>query len=183
MFCPRPTLTLHFHAMKRLLLAFLITSTTAFADTSFPGVTSIMSLKEFHAAGLDKLSPEQLKALDGAIMRHFEGAVKTAAKQEANKIASETIALEEERSLLQRFGLPSLSLTQDWRNKPALTGRVTRWVGGNSFQLENGQIWEGGEPIVYELVDKEIEISPRPNGQFALVVDGKNTTIRIRRVK
>jgi len=161
----------------------VVATTAAFADTSFPGVTSIMSLKEFHAAGLDKLSPEQLKALDGAILRHFEGAVKTAAKQEANKIASETIALDEERSLLQRFGLPSISLSQDWRNKPALTGRVTRWVGGNSFQLENGQIWEGAEPIVYELVGKEIEISPRPNEQFALIVDGKNTTLRIRRVK
>ena len=98
--------------MKRLLLAFLITSTATFADTSFPGVTSIMSLKEFHAAGLDKLTPEQLKALDGAILRHFEGAVQTAAKQEANKIASETIALEEERSLLQRFGLPSISVSR-----------------------------------------------------------------------
>jgi len=169
--------------MKRLLLAFLITSTTAFADTGFPGVTSIMSLKEFHAAGLDKLSPEQLKSLDSAILRHFEGAVQTAAKQEADKLASESYALEEERSLLQRFGLPSISLSQDWRNKTALTGRVTRWIGGNSFQLENGQIWEGGEPIVYELVDRVIEISPRPNGQFALVVDGKNTTIRIHRVK
>ncbi len=169
--------------MKRLLLAFLITSTAAFAETSFPGVTSIMSLKEFHAAGLDKLTPEQLKALDGAIMRHFEGAVKTAVKKEANKIAQDTIALEEERTLLQRFGLPSISLAQDWRSKPGLTGRVTRWVGGNSFQLENGQIWEGSEPIVYELVDKEIEISPRPNGQYALIVDGKNTTIRIHRVK
>lgn len=169
--------------MKRLLLAFLITSTAAFADTSFPGVTSIMSLQEFHTAGLDKLTPEQLKALDSAILRHFDGAVKSAAKQEATKLASESYALEEERSLLQRFGLPSLSLSQDWRSKPVLTGRVTRWVGGNSFQLENGQIWEGGEPIVYELVDRVIEISPRPNGTFALVVDGKNTTIRIHRVK
>lgn len=183
MFCLSPTLPPQYTAMKRLLLAFLITSTAAFAETSFPGVTTIMSLKEFHSAGLDKLTPEQLKALDSAILRHFEGVVKTAAKQEASKLASESYALEEERSFLQRFGLPSLSLSQDWRSKPVLTGKVTRWIGGNSFQLENGQIWEGGEPIVYELVGREIQITPRPNGTFSLVLDGKNTTIRIHRVK
>ena len=168
--------------MKRLLLAFLIISTAAFAENSFPGIQSIMSLREFHDAGLDKLTPAQLKALDLAIKGHYDTAVKTAVTQKADKIAQENFALEEERSLLQRFGLP-LSLSQDWRDKPSLTGVVTRWVGGNKFQLENGQIWEGGEPIPYELVNKTIEISPRPNGQFALIVDGKNTTIRIFRRK
>ena len=34
-----------------------------------------------------------------------------------------------------------------------------------------------------ELSGREIEIQPRPNGGFALVVDGKNTTMRVVRVK
>lgn len=169
--------------MKRLLLAFLITTTAAFAESSFPGIQSIMTLQEFHDAGLDKLTPAQLKALDGAIIKHYDGVIKAAASQEANQLAEEAFAIQQERSLLERFGLPDISFSDDWRSKPALTGTVTRWVGGNSFQLDNGQIWEGNEPIRYELKNKEIAIEHRPHGQFALIVEGKNTTIRVRRVK
>jgi len=167
--------------MKRLLLAFLITSTAALAENSFPGIQSIMTLQQFHDAGLDKLTPAQLTALDNAIKSHYDTAVKTAVVEKA-KVTQDDFAREEERTLLERFGLP-LSLSQDWREKPSLSGTVTRWVGGNSFKMDNGQIWEGTEPITYELVDRNIEIAPRPNGQFALIVDGKNTTIRVRRVK
>ena len=170
-------------SMKRLLLAFLITTTAGFAESSFPGISSIMTLQEFHDAGLDKLSPDQLKTLDKAIVRHYAGAVKTAAGKQATQLADKAFALKEERSLLQRFGLPDISFSDDWRSKPALTGTFVRWVGGNSFQLDNGQIWKGVEPIRYELKNRDISTAHRPHGQFALIVDGKNTTIRIIRVK
>lgn len=169
--------------MKRLLLAFIITTTAVFAESPFPGVASILSLQEFHDAGLDKLSPEQLKILDKAIVDHYADVVKTAATKQGNQIAQQSMEQERERNLLQRFGLPSISFSQDWRNKPSLTGIVTNWVGGNSFKMDNGQIWEGTEPITVELLNRSVEIAPRPSEQFALIVDGKNTTIRVRRVK
>jgi len=169
--------------MNRFLLAFLITATAAFADQGFPGLKDIMSPEEYKEAGLNRLTPQQLGALEAVIARHYLNTVETTAAAEANQIATSSIAKQTSKSILQRFGLPDISFSQDWKEKAGLSGKVTGWVGGNSFKLDNGQIWEGQEPIPFELVDRQVEISPRPNGQFALVVEGKNTTIRVRRVK
>ena len=170
--------------MKRFLLALalLAPAAAASAQNSFPGIESIMSLDEFHKAGLDGLNPAQLAVLNEAIQRHLDGAVKTEVAKQADDIRK-TAAEEERRSLLARFGLPVISFEQEWKTDPALEATVTNWVGGHSFKLDNGQVWEGVEPITYELKGKSIRIVPRPNGQFALEIDGKNTTIRIRRVK
>ncbi|MEZ5413028.1 MAG: hypothetical protein R3F03_01825 [Opitutaceae bacterium] len=168
--------------MKRLLLAFALTATLATAQTNFPGIESIMTLEEFRNAGLDKLSAAEIAVLNGAITKHFEGAIKTEVAKQSDEIRK-TAAQEERRSILARFGLPEIDLNQDWKSDPALTATVTNWVGGNSFKLDNGQVWEGTEPITYELKGKTIRILPRPGGHFSLEVDGKNTTIRIRRVK
>jgi hypothetical protein len=86
-----------------------------------------------------------------------------------------------ESSFLSRFGLPDFS--GDWRDQPGIKGRVLGWVGGNSFRLDNGQVWQGAEPIPFELVNRDVEIQPRPGGHFALQVEGKNTTVRVVRVK
>ena len=64
-----------------------------------------------------------------------------------------------------------------------LKAHCTGWVGGNSFKLDNGQVWEGLETITFELANRDVEIQPRPAGGFALTVDGKNTTIRVNRIK
>lgn len=189
--------------MKRLLFVLCCLTPLAHAADPFPGLQAIMTAEEFRQAGLYRLSPAQLQAVNEAIVRHYTGAVETAAQQQAEQlaekiaeqkveqiaqqkaeqIAQEKIAQHEQKSLLQRFGLPDLGLSQDWKDEPSLFGRVTGWVGGNSFRMENGQVWEGLEPIPFELVNREIEIAPRPNGMFVLIVDGRNTTIRIRRIK
>jgi hypothetical protein len=169
--------------MNRFLLAFLATATAALAAPAFPGLKAIMSPQEFHRAGLDRLSPDQLGVIDAALIRHYLGTVKAEAAQEADKIVQQTVAHDEKKSMLQRFGLPDISFNQEWKDQAGLKARVTGWVGGNSFKLDNGQVWEGTEPIPYELANREIEIAPRPDHQFALIIEGKNTTVRVRRVK
>jgi hypothetical protein len=91
------------------------------------------------------------------------------------------VAADRKRGVLERFGIPTLN--NDWRSAPALKARATGWVGGNSFALDNGQVWEGTEPIPFEIAGRDIEIQPRPAGAFALSIEGKNTTVRVRRVK
>ncbi len=168
--------------MKRLLLAFLLTGATACASTAFPGIKAIMSPEEQREAGLVELTADQLALIDIAIARHFATAVRTEINHQAAQIAQQ-MREEDRKSLLERFGLPDLSFSQDWKELPGISGRVTGWVGGNSFRLENGQVWQGAEPIPFELVNRQVEIQPRPGGHFALVVEGRNTTIRVVRVK
>ena len=151
----------------------------------FPGLKVIMTADDYARAGLDKLTPDQIGVIDAALIRHFKASVNVAAERKAaEQVAVATtaaVATERKRTGLERFGLPSFS--GDWKNEAVLKARATGWVGGNSFALDNGQVWEGLEPIPFELAGRDVEIQPRPAGAFALSVDGKNTTIRVRRVK
>lgn len=162
--------------MKRYFALLLLAAGVVSAQTPlFPGLKSIMTADEYERSGLAQLSPEQLSFIDAAIMRHLtEHAIATAP---ADPNSEQNIGLNQ----TSRFGLPDFG--PDWRGAPSLKAKCTGWVGGNSFKLDNGQVWEGTEPITYELANRNVEIQPRPGGLFALIVEGKNTTIRIRRVK
>lgn len=165
--------------MKKLsLLLFLAAATTAFGEAYFPGLKVVLTPQEFARAGLDKLSADQLGVIDAAIIRHYVRTIENVAVQNA---APETIENVPEKTWLSRFGLPDTS--GNWRDAAPVKARCTGWVGGNAFRLDNAQVWEGAEPISVELVGKEIEVEPRPGGLYALIVEGKNTTIRVRRVK
>ena len=64
-----------------------------------------------------------------------------------------------------------------------MRGKVVAWETANRFKLDNGQLWEGLEPIPYELVGKNVEITARPAGRFQLMVEGRNTTLRVIRLR
>lgn len=167
--------------MKRILLAFLLAAAPAFAESLFPGIKAIMSPEEQRNAGIDQLTANQLAVIDTAIVRYYASNMKAQINTEATAMAARMRQADQESSFLSRFGLPDIS--GDWRDQPSIKGRVTGWVGGNSFRLDNGQVWQGAEPIPFELVNREVEIAPRPGGHFALQVEGKNTTVRVVRVK
>ena len=157
------------------------------AQDSFPGLKGILSEAEWQRAGLDRLSPDQIGVIDAALIRHHVKGVQqhqtelTAARAAA-PAATEADATSRKKSFLERFGLPK-SNGADWRDIPPLQATVTEWVSANRFKLDNDQVWEGMEPITYELVGKPIEIHARPSDQFALTVDGKNTMLRVKRLR
>ena len=175
----------------RLCLGLLLLcSVIGLRAESFPGLKVVMTAEDYARAGLDKLSPDQLGVIDAALIRHFKAAVSVAAQRlaatdtsspAAAATTAEAVAVDRKRGVLERFGIPTLN--NDWRSAPVLKARATGWVGGNSFALDNGQVWEGTEPIPFEIAGRDIEIQPRPAGAFALSIEGKNTTVRIRRVK
>lgn len=171
--------------MKPLRLAVLILALAqaASAAESFPGLKSVLTPEEWQRARLDRLTADELGVIDAALIRHYKG---TQAVHEAQVVAlRQSVAQVDEdrkRSLLQKFGLPVFGET-DWRDMPPLQAKVVSWAGGNRFKLDNGQVWEGIDPIAYELVNKNIEIQARPMGAYALVVEGTNTTIRVMRIR
>ncbi len=169
--------------MKTLLALFLLTAGAACAQSTFPGIKVIMTPEEFARAGLSALTPDQLGVIDAAIIRHYAHTVAKAVNEQAATISQQAVAEEKKSSWLSHFGISELSREPDWKTTTGLKAHCTGWVGGNSFSLDNGQVWEGLDPITVELANKDIEIQPRPMGAFALVVDGKNTTLRVHRVK
>ena len=178
--------------MKALFIsvALLFAATLANAQAPFPGLKEVMTEMEWKRAGLDRLTPDEIGVIDAAIIRHqrlttsnlqvaiTEARQKTA---EAEAAAAAAATTNRPQGWLERIGLPSGN--PDWRSAPPLKAKVVAWETANRFRLDNGQVWQGLEQITYELMGKDIEIQARPAGQFALVVDGVNTTLRVSRVR
>jgi hypothetical protein len=178
----------------KLLLVPALLATTSLGQETFPGLKSVLTEAEWQRAGLDRLTPDQIGVIDAALMRQQARAIgesKAAAvtQQRALESATPPVAQgdfannpQRPRGWLERFGLPVFS-EDDWRNLPPLKSKVVAWAGGNRFRLENGQLWEGFERIPYELVGREISIHARPGNQYALSVEGNNTTVRVLRLR
>lgn len=173
----------------RFLALFLVCAAPlASAQEDHPGLKSILTMAEWHRAGLDQLTPDQLGVIDAALIRQARAATAArqadlqAARAQTDFGAPSMPGAENKRGLLDRFGLPFFN-DADWQTTPPLRAKVVAWESRNKFRLENGQIWEGFEAIPYELPGMEIEIRARPHGQFALAIDGKSTSLRVIRVR
>ena len=168
-----------------ILLSFL--ASVALADDDFPGLKQVMTPREWAHAGLDQLTPDQVSIIDSALTRHYAHTVEQAAKDataraiKAEQDRAARLAEEGKGSWLDRFGMSDKQ--KDWREAAVLKATVIGWVGDNRFMLSNKQVWEGVDYIPYELKGHNVEIQPRPLGEFALILDGKSTTIRVRRIQ
>lgn len=156
------------------------------AESTFPGLRAILTPAEWERAGLDRLTLDEVGVIDAALIRQHVG---TTGRLQAELVTARaaaaavtTATVEQTKGMLQHFGLPQFD-DAEWRSLPPLQAKVVKWESANRFKLDNGQVWEGFEPITYELVGKSIEIQARPHGQFTLIVDGVNTTLRVMRLR
>jgi len=85
----------------------------------FPGIEKLMSAEEFGRAGLDRLTPEQVRALNDWLVRYTAG--------EAYVVQSTS---EEVRAAVPEFRIEA-------RIVPPFGG----WTGQTLFRLDNGQVW------------------------------------------
>jgi hypothetical protein len=158
------------------LVALALPFSVSAAD-SFPGVQAVLSPDEFARAGLAQLRSDQIAVIDAAIARHYHESVKA----EAVKIAA---ALPPPKSASGHwYDVIKPNFSSDWKTAPALKAKVVAWRGGNRFELDNGQLWEGLQPIPYDLPGAAIEIQPRPLGALVLIFDGHDTAVQLRRVR
>ena len=90
------------------------------AEEAFPGVERLMSAEEFRATGLEKLSTEELEALDSWLIRYTAG--DATVLQETNEAVREA--------------------KRDYTIESRITGDFNGWSGKTYFRLENGQTWQ-----------------------------------------
>ena len=129
-----------------------------------------MTAEEFKAAGLDKLTPEELSSLNAYLGRETAKRVDEVKRAEANAVAG--------------FGG---HITPD--NAPIvsrLIGRFDGWEGKTVFRLENGQIWqqsESGELAGVHMDAPMITIRPSFSGAWWLTAEGRKSQIKVKRIK
>ena len=141
------------------LLALVAVPTTSAEKATFPGVQKLMSEQEYSAAGLDKLSPEEVKSLNQWLIRYTAGEAQVLiTTDEEVKEASKEVEI-----------LSSIV--------PPFKG----WTGSNVFKLENGQVWKQRRrgTLFYDGDDTRVSISRNFMGFYKMthLATGKSVQV------
>lgn len=154
-----------------LLVIAAVAPATVRAQSAPPPLHERMSRADFHAAGLDKLTPDELAHLDTWLRQH--PAVTTAQSGQAAPAP-------------EPAGTPLRK-----PHRTAVTRRVDGvlhgWSGKTVFHLENGQIWRQRGTDSWSagksLDHPKATIKPAAFGSWLLKIDGYNATTRVERVR
>lgn len=135
-----------------------------------------MSAAEFNAAGLNKLSPEELVTLNNWLQGKVAQAANVAVEQ----------AREEGR---QEVIVKSRGFFSFGSNEPieaSLAGEFRGFGKGRQYTLDNGQVWEQTDDTNVSGVRKQgptVRITPGVMNVWYLQIDGLNTRAKVRRTK
>jgi hypothetical protein len=130
----------------------------------FSSLEERMSAADFKAAGLDKLSPQELQFLDSWLRTHEQ--VKT----------------------VSASGQPVFYTDNQPRAKfqTHLVGHFNGWAGHTVFTLDNGEVWKQAESGSYSCPDidnPKVTIKPMILGSWLMYVQGCSQSVRVERVQ
>ena len=154
---------------KALLFALFLSvpyANVALAQTQAPTLEERMSQDEFSSAGLDKLSAEQLKFLNGWIQSKGVSAMGAPVK---HRDGSTDFYADSDRE----------------RIESSIVGAFNGWRGKTRVTLENGQVWEQAEGGMRgdSQNSPKVIIKPMSLGSWLMYVDGCGCDIRVKRIK
>jgi hypothetical protein len=132
-----------------------------------------MSPEEFKAAGLDKLSADELARLNAWLNRTVETASTQAAERATKQIKDDT------RGFFNFGSTEPVVAT--------MTGEFRGYAMGREYTLDNGQVWkqvDGARLAGVRLDSPEVKITPSLVGNsWYLAVKGYNTRAKVQRIK
>ncbi len=134
----------------------------------FSSLEERMSQSEFHAAGLDKLSPDELKTLDEWLRTH--NAVVTTVITTTPSGEPLFYPRDSDRELVES----------------RIDGKFSGWRGHSVFTLENGQEWtqqESGAMDCGSADHPKVKIKPMLLGSWLMYVSSCSNSVRVTRTK
>lgn len=143
-----------------------------------------MSPAEFKAAGLDKLSPAELTALNGWLQGKVAAVAADTREQVREQVREQ--AREEGR---QEVIVKNRGFFDFGSNEPitsTLQGEFRGFGKARRFVLANGQEWEQDDDTVFSgprKTNPTVSITPGIMGVWYMRVDGVNTRAKVRRTK
>ena len=154
------------------LAAALLWPSLAAAQQAKP-IEQDMSAEEFKAAGLNKLTPEELARLNAWLGRRIETAAVQAETLTKNRIEQET-----------RGFLPFSSAEPIVAK---LQGDFRGFQRGREYTLDNGQVWRQVDDAVLvgvRLTNPGVRLTESKLGRvWYMAVDGFNTRAKVERVR
>ena len=170
---------------------FCCTAALAGTPASKPvDVRDLMSVTQFDKAGLNKLSPDELKALNAWLNQYLEShAAATPSHPAVPQAAVVTPApAAVSSSSRANFGADTMRHTESAepnRIESRIAGPFTGWTGDTLFKLENGQVWQQAATGYFtnvELDHPQVVIKKLTFG-YLLTLPGHGETVFVRRVK
>lgn len=175
--------------MKHTIFACVLSLIAVTAAAAAESYLKQLPPERFAAAGLNKLTPEELAQLEQVIAEHEHGAVKTAVattKAEAPKATESKVS--------GPGWLRALVTLQETQEKPEaaeaiesrLVGDYAGWTGKSIFKLENGQIWQqagGGARYDDQRSAPAVKVYPGMLGAYWLEVEGVRERVKVKPVK
>lgn len=159
--------------MRIRLALILALAATGLHAQSFSSLEERMSSAEFKAAGLDKLSADELAALNSWLQTRPANSGMPAGGYAPAGSGEDRIGFHDsqvERSVVSR-----------------IAGEFTGWNGNTKFTLENGQVWQQIESDTWrggKAIDRPaVTIEPAFMGSWLFSVEGYNRKVRVRRIK
>ncbi|MNV18653.1 hypothetical protein D3C71_1094870 [compost metagenome] len=169
--------------LPRLAVLFAFTALSLSAMSSAHAQRTVtgdlqqqMTETEFKAAGLDKLSAQELAALNNWLQGKVEQATTVALEQAREEGRQEVI--------VKNRGFYDFGSSEPIRSR--MTGEFSGFGKGRQFTLDNGQIWEQTDDARAAGVRKQtpdVRITPGLMGVWYLQIDGLNTRAKVRRTK
>ena len=153
-----------------LLAALLLVAAPAAAQQA---IEAEMTPEEFKAAGLDKLSAEELARLNAWLNRTIDAEAGKAA-------ASAKKQVEDENRGFFNFG-----------SSEPVTGRIVGefrgFSRGREYTLDNGQVWrqvDAATLVGARRTDPQVRITPSLIGNaWYMAIEGYNTRAKVERIK
>lgn len=135
-----------------------------------------MSAAEFRAAGLDKLSTDELAALNAWLQGKVREASSSAVEQAREEGRQEVIV--KNRGFFDFGSSEPIEAT--------LAGEFSGFGKGRQYTLDNGQVWEQTDATSVAGVRKQtprVKITPGLMGVWYLQIEGLNTRAKVRRTR
>jgi hypothetical protein len=167
--------------MIRFLIVILILmiSLPALAADGFSSLEEQMTGAEYNASGLEKLTPEELAALNNWIRNHSVATLNLPR-------SGSTTPSDSDGADQRGFENKAIAEMGDSPIKSRIKGNFSGWDGSAVFVLENGMIWEQADNDKFhirEVENPEITIEPGMFKSWRLSVDGYSSECRVARVQ
>ena len=166
--------------LRPLLLAALLALPALASAQQAPPIEQAMSAEEFRAAGLDKLSPDELARLNTWLDRRVQetatAAVAAATEQAREEGRREVV--EKNRGFFH-FGSEEPIVA-------AIEGEFTGFGSRKRYRLDNGQVWEQTDAASLAGVrvsNPKVRIRPGLMGVWWMKIDGYNTQAKVQRIE
>lgn len=154
-----------------LVAALALAPLAAYAEKK--PIEQDMTPQEFRAAGLDKLTPEELAKLNTWLGRKIDTVATEAAAQAKDKV-------EDENRGFLHFGSDEPIVAH-------VVGAFRGFARNREYTLDNGQVWrqtDNAELVGARGENLEVRITPSVMGNnWYLAVKGFNTRAKVERVK